>query len=144
MGGGGVETCLRFVTGAGTKMGEAAENRSFNTTPCLLSQLVSSKDGRTIMSAPTKIPGHSCHICPPPPAYIIIQWLEHQGAPDSSNPVQSCKTLGKVFRSTMLQFTQASCMVKLAIDSSGCFCTNSLRALIAAWLYASHRRRYGV
>ena len=32
----------------------------------------------------------------------------------------------------------------LATDSSGYMCTNSFRALIAAWLHTSQRSRYGV
>ena len=60
-------------------------------------------------------------------------------------PVLRCQTLSKCFVFTLRSSSSPSCMNKyLAVDSDGYLCTNSVRVLIAAWLYASQRSRDGV
>ena len=62
------------------------------------------------------------------------------------DPMLPCQSLGK-FVSLYIAPVHLAILVKneyVAVDSGGYLCTNSLCALIEAWLHASQRSRNGV
>ena len=78
---------------------------------------------------------------------VVAQWhRDFSLNKDCVNNIRilSCrvKRWASIFYSPLLQFTQL--YEYLAIDSGGYLCANTLCALIAAWLNASHRSEDGV